>query len=117
VTEASSILLSLRKGSGRELACVFDLEHAQLCIDRNNSDGWSKGVSFSPLSLQGLSRLGVRVYSDQSSVEIFVGEGTNVHSMNVFAPSSQNGIEISARGGSCVMRDVRGYGMESALAE
>lgn len=117
VTEASSILLSLRKGSGRELACVFDLEHAQLCIDRNNSDGWSKGVSFSPLSLQGLSRLGVRVYSDQSSVEIFVGEGTNVHSMNVFAPSSQNGIEISARGGSCVMRDVRGYGMESALAK
>ncbi|MCI1984577.1 MAG: glycoside hydrolase family 32 protein [Bifidobacteriaceae bacterium] len=115
-SESSSVLLSLRKGAGRELTCIFDLEHAEVRIDRNNADGWGKGVSSSPLSLRGEPLLDVRVYSDQSSVELFVGNGTNVHSMNVFAPSTQNGIEIAARDGIAIVQDVRGYGMKSIPA-
>lgn len=114
MTNSSSIILSLRKGNGRQLLCTFDIQHAELRIDRNNADGWSKGISSSPLGLSGLRYLKVQAYSDQSSVELFVDDGTNVHSMNVFAPDSQNGVEISAKGGEAVIRNIGRYGIRRA---
>jgi beta-fructofuranosidase len=111
-TRASSIELSLRKGEGKQTTCTVDLAHGLVLVDRNTADGWSQGISKSPLNVFGKHQLDVHMYSDQSSLEIFIDEFTNVHSLNIFAPSSQNRIEIKAIGGEAVLKHVLSFGMQ-----
>lgn len=113
-SDCSSFDLLLRQGGGRQVVCTFDLEHAQLRLCRDGSDGWSRGASRSTLDLCGRDKLDVTVYSDQSSIEVFADNGTNVHSMNVFAPSSQNGVSVRSHGGPLALEDVSWCGMADA---
>lgn len=110
-TTARRMDLSLRCGEGRAVVCSLDLEHAEVRVNRNNADGWSAGVSHGSLALTGKTRLDVRVVGDTSSVEIFLDGGRSVHSMNVFASPTRNGIEISAHGGDVVLAVAHGYAL------
>ena len=110
-TTADRLEISLREGEGRRLLCIFDFAHACLSVDRRNSDGWSTGISHGPLKLMGKKELDVRIFSDQSSVEIFTDEYRNNHSMNVYAGNEQNGISVRAFGGTAVLREIETYGL------
>lgn len=112
-TDASSLTLKLRQHDDHALTVTFDFTAAQLRVDRNNADGWSKGTSRSPLPLHGKERLDVVVLSDQSSVEIFVDGGRIVHSMNVFAGNDHNGISFASSEGGASIRDLIGHGLNS----
>ena len=81
-TDASGLEIDLRCGEGRKTTCTFDFKHGVMQVDRNASDGWSKGVSSSTLFLKGKKELDIHIYSDQSSLEIFADQYHNNHANN-----------------------------------
>lgn len=56
-TDASSLTLKLRQHDDHALTVTFDFTAAQLRVDRNNADGWSKGTSCSPSRFTGRNGL------------------------------------------------------------
>lgn len=114
-TDASELEIDLRCGEGRKTTCTFDFKHGVMQVDRNASDGWSKGVSSSTLFLKGKKELDIHIYSDQSSLEIFADQYHNNHANNIFAGNAQNQIKVRAYGGSAVIRDYESYGMKECF--
>ena len=111
-TDADRLVLFLRCGGKKKTACVFDFKNAQIYIDRNESDGWSKGISKSDLCLLGKKELDVHIFSDQSSIELFSDNYRNNHSNNIFAGDEQNGITIRACGGKVTVTGIETYGLK-----
>lgn len=114
-TTAEKVELDLRCGSGRKTVCMFDLKNGTFCVDRENSDGWSVGNSRNILKLRGKKELDVHIFSDQSSIEIFLEEYTNNHANNVFASNDQKEILIRAYGGQTVLTGYESYGMKDCF--
>lgn len=111
-TDADELEIFLRCGGGRKTVCTFDLKRAELRVDRNASDGWSRGISRSVLFLKGKRTLDIHIFSDQSSVEIFADGYRNNHAVNVFAGNEQNQIRIRAQGGKAIVKKFESYGMK-----
>lgn len=110
-TTAEKVVLYLRCGEKHKTVCVFDLKRGELCVDRNRSDGWSRGISRSVLFLKDKKRLDVHILSDQSSLEVFADCYQNNHSINIFAGKHQNQIKISAEGGNAVIDNYQSYSL------
>ena len=113
-TEADRLELLLRCGQGRKTVCVFDFRQGEMHVDRNEADGWSRGISRSTLCLKGKTELDVHIFSDQSSLEIFADQYRNNHSNNIFADASQNQLKICAHGGKVVLKDIEAYGLKTS---
>ena len=114
-TDADKLELDLRCGEGKKTKCLFDFKRAELSIDRGESDGWSRGVSRSTMSLKEKRELDVHILSDQSSLEIFSDQYQNNHSNNIFAGNEQKRLTIRAHGGKAVIRDYESYGMKKCF--
>ena len=112
-TRAKQVDLLLRCGEGKRTVCTFDLEHAEMSVDRNDSDGWSKGKTHSPLMVAGSPRMEVEVIGDTSSLEIFINGGRVVYSLNVFAPATCNEIAVEPHGGDAALAAIRGYALRA----
>lgn len=111
-TDADKLEIDLRCGNGRKTICRFDFKKAEMCVDRNGSDGWSRGVSKSVLSLHKKTELDVHILSDRSSVEIFADQYRNNHSNNIFATDEQNQIKVRSCGGKVTIRSLEAYGLQ-----
>ena len=81
---ADKIRLNLRMSQGKKTEILFDLKRAEAYFDRNNSDGWSKGVARCPLNLMGKEHLDIHIYSDKISLEIFSNDYQNNFSCNIY---------------------------------
>jgi beta-fructofuranosidase len=114
-TTAERFTLLLRCGAGRQTAINFDLRRSEMTFDRGQADGWSTGVTRSPLNLTDKETLNVRVFSDQSSIEVFVDDGRTVHSGNVFAGNEQNRNFIVAAGGRLQINRMQMWGIKRAI--
>ena len=114
-TDASRIELMLRGDGQRRTRCVIDLKKAQISVDRSLADGWSKGVSRSPLFLKNKKKLDVHILSDQSSLELFTDDYRNNHSMNVFAGNEQDRMYICAVDGQARIEDIESYGLKRTM--
>ena len=114
-TDADRLEIDLRCGGEKKTICIFDFKHGIMKIDRNHSDGWSKGISYSTLFLKGKKELNIHIFSDQSSLEIFADNYQNNHANNVFAGDNQNQILIRAYGGDVLIRDYESYGMKECF--
>lgn len=114
-TDAEKLELDLRCKDERKTVCTFDFKHAQMQVDRNNSDGWSRGISRSILFLKEKHVLDIHIFSDQSSIEIFTDQYQNNHANNIFAGDAQNQIWIRACGGKAVIRKYESYRMEECF--
>lgn len=114
-TTADKLELHLRCGEGLQTVCTFDFKKAEMLVDRNNADGWSKGTSRSILFLKGKSDLDIHIFSDQSSLEIFADHYQNNHANNLFAGNAQNRLSIQAYGGEAVIKDFESYGMRNCF--
>lgn len=112
-TDAAKFELDLRVGEGMKTVCLFDFQNAEMSVNRNEADGWSRGISRSILYLKGKKELDVHVLSDQSSLEVFTNQYQNNHSNNVFADNSQNQLKIRAHGGRTVLKDIEAYGLKA----
>ncbi|WP_077610286.1 glycoside hydrolase family 32 protein [Clostridium sp. Marseille-P2415] len=111
-TDADKLEIDLRCGEGRKTVCLFDFKKAEMSVNRNEADGWSKGISRSVMYLKGKMELDVHILSDRSSVEIFTNQYQNNHSNNIFAGVAQNQLKIRACGGSVIIRDIEMYGLK-----
>lgn len=111
-TDARRIDLLLRADEKHETRLTFDLEHGAMCVDRNRSDDWSRGISRSVLNLGGKEKLDVHILIDQSSIEVFADGYRNNHSNNVFAADGQTQIRLRAEGGKAVLRHYEAYRLE-----
>lgn len=89
-TTAKQFKLKLRCNETLETVATFDLAKQMLEVNRDNSDNWSKGISRSSLLLQDDEKLDIRLFVDQSSVELFTDHDKTNHSLNVFADNTQN---------------------------
>lgn len=114
-TSAGQVCVRLRCKEGRAAKACFDLANACLWVDRNNADGWSKGVCRSPMPLKGKATLKVRIFVDMDSIEIFADEGRVCLSLNVFAPPDQDGVEMIAQGGAARIEHMRLWMLERAI--
>lgn len=114
-TDADMLELILRSGEGKKTVCQFDFKNAQMSVDRNASDGWSRGVSRSTMFLKGKKELDIHILSDQSSLEIFANEYQDNHANNIFAGNAQNRILIRTYGGRAVIREYESYGMKDCF--
>lgn len=70
-TDADTLELILRSGSGKRTLCRFDLAHGQMSVDRNASDGWSRGVSRSTLFLKGKRELDIHISQTRVPLRYF----------------------------------------------
>lgn len=111
-TDADIVEFDFRCGEGMSTVCLFDLRSAELSVNRNNSDGWSHGISKSVLFLKGKEYLDVHVFSDQSSIEIFSDGYQNNHSNNIYASSLQNKIFTRTHNGKAIIYDYESYGLK-----
>lgn len=113
-TDAEKLELDLRCGGEKKTVCLFDFLHSEMSVNRNQSDGWSKGVSRSVMNLNGKKELDIHILSDQSSLEIFTNEYQNNHSNNIFAEDAQNQLKIRAHGGAVSVKEMETYGLKAS---
>lgn len=114
-TDAEALLLYLRCGEGRKTVCTFDFRQGQMSVNRNDSDGWSEGITRSVMYLKGKKKLDVHIFSDQSSLEIFTDDYTNNHSNNIFAGNEQKKISFCACKGRVTLTGIESYGLMECL--
>lgn len=114
-SDAERLELYLRCGDNKKTVCTFDFKNAVMSVNRNESDGWSKGISKSTMFLKGKRELDIHIFSDQSSIEIFTDQYKNNHSDNIFAESTQNQTSICAYGGKVVIKEYESYGLKECF--
>ena len=112
-TNANSLKLYLRCDDNKKTVCTLDFKNGEMSVDRNQSDGWSKGISKSTMNLKNKRYLDVHILSDTSSLEIFTDEYRNNHSNNIFATETQNKLKIYADGGDVVIKDIEIYQLKN----
>ena len=105
-TTADGFFLILRSDGIHKTIVDFDLKNQMISVDRNESDGWSKGKTKSPLLMMDKNIMEVHVYVDQSSVEVFTDDYKTNHSCNVFATDEQNRNYIAAIGGEVKVNSI-----------
>jgi levanbiose-producing levanase len=84
---------------GRHVAVGAYLDGGFAYVNRRPTFNPTGGESQTPLD-PASGRLRVRVLVDHASVELFVGDGTAVHSHRVFPPASDDGIRLFVHGGA-----------------
>ena len=114
-TDAKAMEIWLRCDDDHKTVCRLDFANAELTVDRNHADDWSRGKTKSVLFLRDSKTLDVHIFLDQSSVEIFTTNYCNNHSLNVFADRKQNGIFFHACGGSVTISGLETYGLERTI--
>jgi beta-fructofuranosidase len=114
-TTASSFDLLLRCSESKFSKVSFHLKTSEMTFDRNTSDGWSKGVSRSPLILKDKEMMEIHAFADQSSIEIFTDNYKTTHSCNVFAGNEQNNNYIVASGGNLMIKRLKMWGMKTSI--
>lgn len=99
--------LNLFAGEGRKLALRYDPVLSRLTLDRANATDFKSDTSFTkrfagiyhaPLVVKD-KLLRLRIFVDQSSVEVFCNDGRMVLSATNFPSNGQTGIELFAEGG------------------
>ena len=116
-TTADSFSFFLRCDEGREryTKITFDLKEQHMYFDRNHSDGWSTGISHSPLKMKDKDMLDIHIFSDKSSVEVFSEHYTTNHSCNVFADAEQDKNLLTVSGGSLKIKTMQMWKLKKVI--
>ena len=99
--------LNLFVGEGRKMVFRYDPLVSQLTIDRSNATDHTSDTSFTRLFAKKYNAtlalekgmLKLRIFVDQSSVEVFCNDGSTVLSTTNFPSQAQTGIELFSEGG------------------
>ena len=84
-------------------------------FDRNHSDGWSTGISHSPLKMKDRDTLDIHIFSDKSSVEVFSEDYTTNHSCNVFADAEQDKNFLTVSGGNLKIKAIQMWKLKKVM--
>lgn len=114
-TTAQTFSLLLRCDEERQTKITFDFGQQYMYFDRNYADGWSKGVSRSPLKMKSKDRFSIHLFVDKSSIEIFTEDYETNHSCNVFANESQNQNYISVPAGKLKISAMQTWALQKVM--
>lgn len=105
--DSFSLLLRCENTKDKYAKITFDLKEQCMYFDRDRSDGWSRGVSRSPLRMKDKESLDVHVFMDKSSIEVFAENYSTNHSCNVFADEQQNQNFLTVSGGVLKIKSLK----------
>ncbi|KRE32802.1 glycoside hydrolase family 32 protein [Paenibacillus sp. Soil724D2] len=122
VTELSvqpnaKLAFKLRKGSDQETGVSYDAKTEQLTVDRTHSGissfekGFAEKVS-APLKLKD-GKLKLRLFVDESSLEVFANDGEAVVSSLIFPDPTSNRLELTALEGSITLESAQYYPIQT----
>jgi len=116
---ASSCGLRLRVGEAEATVVGYDARRQELYLDRRLSGaaGFSDrfaGRYSAPVPLRE-GRVGLRVFVDTCSVEVFADDGRAVISGLIFPQASSTGLELYAEGGEAGVRRLEVWELERAM--
>jgi len=114
-TTANRLILMLRSDGIRHTKVIINLKEQMLYTDRNNSDGWSKGVTKSPLLMRDDKVMDIHMFVDQSSIELFTDEYRTNHSINVFASESQDQNYIQGVEGGVYINQIETWELKTVM--
>lgn len=116
-TTADMFSLLLRCDDSREryTKITYDLKMQHMYFDRNHGDGWSKGISHSPLRMQDQKVFSIHIYVDKSSIEAFTENYSTNHSCNVFADKSQNKNFLSVSTGKLKIKSLQMWPLQKVM--
>lgn len=113
--------VDLLVGEGRRLRLSYNPSTSELCLDRTNCTDFISDPEFTakfaakmraPVSLQnGLLKL--KVFIDQSSVEIFAGTGEVVISAVTFPSVNQREVYYFSEGGKSTLKEMKVWQLKS----
>ncbi len=112
---AFSLLLRCDQDRTRQTKITFDLKGQHMYFDRDHADGWSRGVSHSPLRLKEPGTFSVRIFVDTSSIEVFAEDYRTNHSCNVFADRSQDKNFLSVPAGNLKIRSMQTWSLKKTM--
>ncbi|MCY9663539.1 GH32 C-terminal domain-containing protein [Paenibacillus alginolyticus] len=109
--------LKLRTGNKQETVLHYDAKTSQLSLDREESGitSFEKGFAekmTAPLQLKD-HKIKLRIYVDESSVEVFAGDGESVISSIIFPDPTSNGLELEATEGTVILNHADVYPMRT----
>ncbi|MFC0216741.1 GH32 C-terminal domain-containing protein [Paenibacillus chartarius] len=110
----------LRQGAGQETAVSYDAAAEKLSLDRtrSGSTAFEKGfaeVMTAPLRLKE-GKLKLRMFVDESSIEVFANDGEAVMSAIVFPDPTSSGLELTAdapEAGGVILNEAQYYPLRS----
>lgn len=108
--------IKLRKGEGQETVLRYDASAGRLTLDRTKSGESSFEAGFAetfsaPLRPED-GRIKLRIYSDESTLEVFANDGKAVLSAILFPDETSDGLEIYSAKGSVELERAVFYPMK-----
>ncbi len=118
---ASTLGFNLLVGEGRKLVVGYNAITKSLFVDRTNTSDFTANETFNTKFPRRVSapiraknnRLKLRVFVDQSSVEVFAGEGEVVLSVQTFPGEGQTGIETFSENGNGILASFKAWQLKS----
>lgn len=113
----AKLAFKLRKGSDQETSVSYDAKMELLTIDRTHSGissfekGFAEKVS-APLKLKD-GKLKLRLFVDESSLEVFGNDGEIVVSSLIFPDPTSNRLELTALEGGVTLDSAQYYPMQT----
>jgi fructan beta-fructosidase len=111
--------IELAKGTGKPLVIGYDSKRNVIFVDRKGAGDSSFSKNFArlsyyeaPLSLQN-NRLHLRVFVDQSIVEVFANDGEVVLSTQIFPDHDNEGISLFSHGASSTFNKISIWNLHS----
>lgn len=117
LSEAAKLGLKLRMGSGQETIIGYDAAAAMLTLDRTRSgistfEGGFAEVMQAPLKTKG-KRIKLRMFVDDSTLEVFANDGEAVLSSILFPSPLSNGMELYISEGTAILEKAHYYPMRT----
>lgn len=117
LSTATEFGFKVRKLGGRETKIGYNVSGSYMFIDRTNAGltYWSNQITnsftgqLSPVS----NRIKMRIYVDNSTVEVFANDGRLVGSALVFPENTRDGLELYSVGGNVTLVSLNVYDMKS----
>lgn len=100
-TSAKELIIKLRENKSGAAFITFDIENKKLIFNRDNCDGYSKGLKECRLDLYS-DILSVNIFSDNTSIEIFTDDNKVVMSSNIYPLECEGKINLEAIDGEVV---------------
>ena len=100
-TTAKELIIKLRENKNGVAILKLDIENKQLIFDRNNCDGYNKGIKTCDLDLFE-DTLSVNIFSDNISIEVFTDDNKVAMSNNIYPLECSNKVNLEAVDGKIV---------------
>ena len=100
-TTAKELIIKLRKNKNGVAILNLDIENKHLIFDRNNCDGYNKGIKSCDLDLFE-DTLSVNIFSDNISIEVFTDDNKVAMWNNIYPLECSSKVNLEAVDGEII---------------